>query len=83
MERIAVLLLVVALVFVVAALLQKGFKKPSRKNMNILLMAGVILLVLWLLGMSTAYTLGGGIHVLLAIAIISIFIWFFMGRRRI
>ena len=83
MERIAALLFVVILVFIVAALMQKGFKKPGRKTINILLAAGLMLLVLWLLGMFTTYTLGGGIHVLLAIAVISIFIWLFMGRRRI
>jgi hypothetical protein len=32
----------------------------------------VILLVLWLLGMGTAYTLGGLIHILLVIAVIVI-----------
>jgi hypothetical protein len=32
----------------------------------------VILVILWLLGMVTSYTLGGFIHILLIIAIISI-----------
>jgi hypothetical protein len=31
---------------------------------------GVILLVLWLLGLVTSYTLGGAVHVLLVIALI-------------
>lgn len=41
----------------------------------------VILLVLWLLGMSTAYTLGGLIHLLLVIALVSLVIQVLSGRR--
>ena len=32
----------------------------------------VILIILWLLGVVTAYTLGGFIHILLVVAIISV-----------
>jgi hypothetical protein len=35
-----------------------------------LIMIGVVLLVLWLLGLVTSYTAGGAIHVLLVIALI-------------
>jgi hypothetical protein len=35
-----------------------------------LIMIGVVLLVLWLLGLMTSYTAGGAIHVLLVIALI-------------
>lgn len=41
----------------------------------------VILLVLWLLGMVSSYTLGGFIHALLVIAIIVILIQVISGRR--
>jgi hypothetical protein len=41
----------------------------------------VILLVLWLLGMVTSYTLGGFIHVLLVIAIVIVLIRVIQGRR--
>ena len=41
----------------------------------------VILLVLWLLGMVTSYTLGGLIHVLLVIAIIVVLIRVIQGRN--
>jgi hypothetical protein len=41
----------------------------------------VILLVLWLLGMLTAYTFGGLIHILLVIAVIVIVIQLIQGRR--
>jgi hypothetical protein len=41
----------------------------------------IILVVLWLLGLVTSYTLGGFIHVLLVIAIIVIVIQVIQGRR--
>ena len=41
----------------------------------------VILIVLWLLGLVTSYTMGGFIHALLVIAIIVIVIRVLQGRR--
>jgi hypothetical protein len=41
----------------------------------------VILLVLWLLGMVSSYTLGGFIHVLLVIALVVLVIRIISGRR--
>ena len=41
----------------------------------------VILVVLWLLGLVTSYTLGGFIHILLVIAIVIIVINLIQGRR--
>lgn len=41
----------------------------------------VILLVLWLLGLVSSYTLGGFIHVLLVLAIIVLIINIIQGRR--
>jgi hypothetical protein len=41
----------------------------------------VVLIVLWLLGMVTSYTIGGFIHILLAIAIIMILVNLISGRR--
>jgi len=40
----------------------------------------VILLVLWLLGMVSSYTLGGFIHILLVLAIIVVLIRIIQGR---
>ncbi len=40
----------------------------------------VILLVLWILGMITSYTLGGWIHILLIIALIVALVRIFSGR---
>jgi hypothetical protein len=41
----------------------------------------VVLLVLWLLGMVTSYTLGGFIHLLLLLAIVAIVVRVIQGRR--
>ena len=41
----------------------------------------VILIVLWLLGMVTTYTMGGLIHILLVIAIIMVLVNVIQGRR--
>ena len=41
----------------------------------------VILLVLWLLGLVSSYTMGGFIHILLVIAIVVLIIQLISGRR--
>ena len=41
----------------------------------------IVLIVLWLLGFVTSYTLGGFIHILLVIAIVMILIRLIQGRR--
>lgn len=41
----------------------------------------VILVVLWLLGLVSGYTLGGFIHILLVIAIVVVLIRVIQGRR--
>jgi hypothetical protein len=41
----------------------------------------VILIVLWLLGFVSSYTMGGFIHILLVIAIVVILVRLIQGRR--
>jgi len=41
----------------------------------------VVLIILWLLGFVTSYTMGGLIHVLLVIAVVMILIQVIQGRR--
>lgn len=41
----------------------------------------VVLLVLWLLGLVSSYTLGGFIHVLLVVALIMVVLNFISGRK--
>lgn len=43
----------------------------------------VILLVLWVLGLVSSYTLGGWIHLLLVIALIVVVLNLLQGRRRL
>ena len=43
----------------------------------------VILMVMWLLGMVTAYTVGGYIHILLLLALVSVAIQLISGRRAV
>lgn len=41
----------------------------------------VVLILLWLLGLITAYTMGGFIHVLLVIAVVVVLVRIIQGRR--
>ena len=52
--------------------------------MQILLIIGIILLVLWLVGLVSSYTLGGFVHVALVIGLILVIVWLvkrLSGRR--
>ena len=40
----------------------------------------VIMIVLWLLGMVTSYTMGGFVHILLVIAVIVVILSLIQGR---
>ena len=55
-------------------------RAPSPRGSNALHVF-VILLVLWLLGMVSSYTLGGFIHVLLVVAVILAVMQLIQGRR--
>lgn len=41
----------------------------------------VVLLVLWLLGLVTSYTMGGFIHILLVFAVVMVLVNLITGRR--
>ena len=43
----------------------------------------VVLLVLWLLGMVSSYTIGGFIHILLVLALVVLLINLIQGRRTV
>lgn len=49
--------------------------------MDLLWTLAVILVILWLLGFVTSYTLGGFIHLLLLLAIVVVLIRVIQGRR--
>ena len=42
----------------------------------------VVLIILWLLGLVTGYTIGSFIHVLLVVAVIMVLVNLISGRRR-
>ena len=48
---------------------------------NMLYTIAVVLLVLWLLGLITSYTLGGILHILLVLAIVMFVVGLMQGRR--
>jgi len=43
----------------------------------------VILILMWILGMVSSYTIGGFIHILLLLALISVAIQLISGRRAV
>ena len=42
----------------------------------------IVLIILWLLGLVTSYTMGGFIHILLVIAVVMILVNLISGRNR-
>ncbi len=52
-------------------------------ELHMIMTIAIVLVVLWLLGMVTAYTLGGFIHILLVLAIIVVLFRVIQGRRPI
>jgi hypothetical protein len=53
---------------------------PNEGRTKMLYTLAVLLVVMWLLGMLTSYTVGGLIHLLLAVAIIAVLIRIIQGR---
>ena len=49
--------------------------------MDLIWTVAIVLVVLWLLGMVSSYTIGGFIHVLLVVAVIVVLIRLIQGRR--
>jgi len=55
---------------------------PNNEKVNIMLYTiAIVLLVLWLLGLVTSYTLGGFIHILIVVAVVMILVNLISGRR--
>jgi hypothetical protein len=55
----------------------------ERKNLSMLYTLAIVLIVLWLFGMISAYTIGGFIHVLLVVAVIVVLVCVINGRKPI
>ena len=59
----------------------RAFFRTLHRRLKMLWTIFVILLVLWLLGLVSSYTLGGYIHILLVIAIVVLVVNLLTGRR--
>ena len=55
--------------------------RVARPTDAMLYTIAVVLLILWLLGLVTSYTLGGFIHILLVVAIVVVLLRVISGRR--
>jgi len=64
-----------------AALAIDGIGTQPRKDINVLYTIAVVLIILWLLGLVSSYTMGGFIHVLLVIAIVVVLLRVISGRK--
>jgi hypothetical protein len=53
----------------------------QREESAMLETLAIVLIILWLLGMISSYTLGGFVHVLLVVAVIMIIVRLIQGRR--
>ena len=53
----------------------------EKREVKMLETIAVILIILWLLGFVSSYTMGGFIHILLVVAIVVILIRLIQGRR--
>lgn len=55
---------------------------PQRtRELQVLYTVAILLILLWLLGTITSYTLGGLIHILLVVAIVVVLLRVIQGRR--
>jgi hypothetical protein len=56
-------------------------KTSDDEEDNMLWTIAVVMLILWLLGLVSSYTMGGFIHILLVIAIVVVLIRVIQGRK--
>lgn len=55
--------------------------QTQERTKTMLMTIAILLILLWLLGIVTSYTIGGFIHILLVIAIIVFLVRIIQGRR--
>ena len=58
-----------------------GASHDIKRNVNMLETIIVLLVVMWILGLVTSYTMGGLIHILLVIAVVVLLLRVIQGRR--
>jgi predicted ferric reductase len=59
----------------------QGVEFNQKRVANMLYTIAVVLIILWLLGLVTSYTMGGLIHVLLVIAVVAVLLRVISGRN--
>jgi hypothetical protein len=62
-------------------ILAGGRLTEPQKVHHMLYTIAVVLLILWILGLVSSYTLGGFIHILLVVAVVMILLNLISGRR--
>lgn len=55
--------------------------EPNQKGDLMLYTIAVVLVILWLVGLVSSYTIGGFIHILLVIAIVIVLLRIISGRK--
>ena len=58
-----------------------GLANSGKRRNNMLETLAIILIILWILGLVSSYTMGGLIHALLVIAVVVILVRVIQGRR--
>jgi hypothetical protein len=59
---------------------RRNSRQPTNEDFIMLYTIAIILLILWVLGLVTSYTVGGFIHILLVVAVIMILVKLITGR---
>jgi uncharacterized membrane protein len=59
---------------------RRNSRQPTNKDVIMLYTIAIILLILWVLGLVTSYTVGGFLHILLVVAVIMILVKLISGR---
>ena len=55
--------------------------QPTQPDQTMLSTLALILIIAWLLGLVSSYTMGGFIHILLVVAIVAILVRLIQGKR--
>ena len=58
-----------------------GVRRLPGDVTSMLMTIAIVLIILWLLGLVTAYTMGGLIHLLLVVAIVVVLVRVIQGRK--
>jgi predicted lysophospholipase L1 biosynthesis ABC-type transport system permease subunit len=67
--------------FQLSAVLKSRRRHQQERNVTMLYTFAIVLVALWLLGLVTSYTIGGFIHILLVVAVITVLIRVIQGRK--